>query len=99
MHFGFESAYSQITLSSTTTLDQRDALWVRLYPMITFRSDTWVLWGYILNATPGSDSALIPSGGERRFVALLDGSWANRAPSEGGSPQDVRVLAVKQMPR
>jgi len=93
------SCISQITLSSTTTLDQRDALWVRLYPMTTFRSDTWVLWGYILNATPGSDKALIPSGGERRFVAILDGSWANRAPSEGGSPQDVRVLAVKQMPR
>jgi hypothetical protein len=90
---------ARITLNSTMTLDQRDALWVRLYPMITFRSDSYVVWGYVESREIGSAHIGDRQGGIRRFVALLDGSWANLSPSEGGNPQHVRVLAVKEMPR
>ncbi|MEI7765879.1 MAG: hypothetical protein WCJ97_00420, partial [Phycisphaerae bacterium] len=76
-----------------------DALWVRLYPLITFRSDTFVLWGYVESYETGSCNIGAKQGGTRRFMALYDASWANRAPSEGGNPQDVRILAVKDMPR
>lgn len=100
----FINRVNQIPLNNlkenrTMTLDQFDALWVRLYPLITFRSDTFVLWGYVVNYEAGSGNIGVQQGGARRFMALYDASWANRAPSEGGNPQDVRILAVKDMPR